>query len=311
MPADGATERRGGGAGAWRSSLTLPAHAKVNLGLAVIARRGDGYHEVETVMARIGLADELTLEVVEAARGAERVDLVTELGPDLPAGTALGAKGDNLAVRAAEAYLAARRAADANAAPVEARIRLLKRIPVAAGLGGGSADAGAVVRGLAELLPAGVDVPRVGRGLGSDVPFMVGDRRAALAKGRGERLTDVSVPRLHLVLVNPGFAVSAAEAYAGLVGFTPRLRYERAFARLGSGEEPGWPNALQPGVLRLRPELRGVLAALREAGLLGALMSGSGPTCFGVARSAGHAAAVATRLAAEQPSWWVRADATL
>jgi 4-diphosphocytidyl-2-C-methyl-D-erythritol kinase len=124
-------------------------------------------------------------------------------------------------------------------------------------------------------------------------------------------LTPLEVPPLDLVLVNQGFAVSAAEGYANLVGFTPRLRFERALERLAGGEEPGWPNALQPGVLRLRPELRGVLTRLRESGLRGALMSGSGPTCFGVAQDAEHAASVAERLRAAEPTWWVRADTTL
>ncbi len=140
---------------------------------------------------------------------------------------------------------------------------------------------------------------------------MLGTARAALAKGRGERLSELEPPRLDLVLVNPGFAVSASAAYTNLIGFTPRLKFERSLERLAAGEEPRWPNALQPGVLRLRPELRGVLAAMRGAGLLGVLMSGSGPTCFGVARGAEHAAEAAAAIRAAEPACWVLSTATL
>lgn len=290
------------------STFNETAHGKVNLGLAVLARRGDGFHELETAMVRIGLADAVDVRVNESARDDVMLE-VTEAAELPPSELARGA--DNLAHLAATRYLSARRQAAPEAQAVTLHVELVKRIPVAAGLGGGSADAGAVLRLLARALPAEVNLGELARGLGSDVPFMLGDANAALAKGRGERLTPLQVPRLDLVLVNPSFAVSAAEGYANLVGFTPRLRFERALERLAAGEEPGWPNALQPGVLRLRPELRGVLARLREAGLRGALMSGSGPTCFGIARDAAHAASVAERLRATEPSWWVRADATL
>ncbi len=290
---------------------TYLAHAKVNLGLAVIALRGDGYHELETVMARVGLADELRIRVAETGgAGSDAVRLTVDVAPGLPGAGALGPAEDNLASRAAETYLRERRAADAGAPRVGVDLHLAKRIPVAAGLGGGSADAGAVLLALAELLPAGVDVAAVARSLGSDVPFLTTTAPAALARGRGERLAAVEVPRLHLVLANPGGQVSAAEAYANLVGFTPRLRFDKAVANLAAGAEPGWPNGLQPGVLRLLPGVRAVLGALREAGLKGALLSGSGPTCFGVARDAEHAGSVAAALAAARPDWWVMADRT-
>lgn len=103
--------------------------------------------------------------------------------------------------------------------------------------------------------------------------------------------------------------MSAAEAYASLVGFTPRLRTERALARIREGLDPGWSNGLQPGVLRARPQLREVLTALREAGLKGVLMSGSGPTCFGLAPDAERAVAVAEEIAHAHPAWWVSAAA--
>ncbi|MFO7546069.1 MAG: hypothetical protein R6W77_11325 [Trueperaceae bacterium] len=293
---------------------TETAHAKLNLGLAVIARRGDGYHEIETLMARISLADEVRLRLTgtpgvefeasyeDGAAGA------VQAGMTLPSGSA------NLAVRAAESYLTAlhpKAPLHANAprsTNVGVHVTLTKRIPIAAGLGGGSSDAAAVLRGLAMLLPGDVDCARLARDLGSDVPFFLLDTPLAVARGRGERLTPLEAPvgrgRRRWVLVNPGFGVSAREAYEALVGFSPRLRVERVLGRMAAGDDPGWSNALQPGVLRLRPEVREVLAALRDAGLRGVAMSGSGPTCFGLARDEVAAEAAATALRAARPTWW-------
>lgn len=281
---------------------TEAAHAKVNLGLAVIARRGDGYHEVETLMARIALADTVRVRLVgEPSVAAIMTYQDGARDASLPGGR------DNLAVRAAEAYLEARCVADPQAPALGARIYLDKRIPVAAGLGGGSSNAAAVLRALAALAPAGVEVEALARALGSDVPFFLADVPLALARGRGERLMPMDLPAIAstpLVLANPGFGVSAGEAYAALVGFTPRLRADRLLERLETGEEPGWSNALQPGVLRVQPKIREVLAALKDAGLRGALMSGSGPTCFAVARSDAHAVDAARALAEAHEDWW-------
>src|SRR5690606_27267931 len=173
------------------------------------------------------------LEVVTDRDGREAGHLRATPAAATPQGA------DNLAVRAAEAYLAAWREVTGAASP-GVRLRLTKRVPVAAGLGGGSADAGATLRALANLLPADLDLAAFALRLGSDVPFFVLDVPAALAKGRGERLTPVEVPAAHLVLATPPLAVSAAEGYASLVGFSPRLRHEQALAALARGEEPGW-----------------------------------------------------------------------
>lgn len=263
------------------------AHAKINLGLAVLARRGDGYHEVETVLLRLDLHDVLTV-----ALEGDGVRL-RATGLPVPAGE------DNLVLRAARAYLEAARSSRG------VRITLDKRIPVAAGLGGGSSDAAAVLRALAQLLPAEVDLDALARSLGSDVPFFLADVPAALGRGRGERLTPLEVPPLDLVLVDPGIPVRAADAYAALQNFTPRLRPERIVARLERREEPGLLNGLQPGVLLGHPEIRGVLDALRASGLRGVLLSGSGSTCFGVADDAGVAATVAEGLRRNHPEWRV------
>lgn len=263
------------------------AAAKVNLGLSVIARRGDGFHEIETVMVRISLFDEL-----EARPATAGVALTIE-GADLPTDER------NLAVRAARRYL------DEAGSAGGVALRLTKRIPVAAGLGGGSSDAAAALRALQRLLPAPVDVGRVALQLGSDVPFFLSDLPAALARGRGERLEPVVLPRMELVLAFPGEAVSAAEAYRSLQSFTPRIRLPALLDRLRSGGDPGFVNGLQPGVVRAHPVVRDAIRALRAEGLRGVVMSGSGSCCLGLASSVDEAEAAAARLGATRPGWSV------
>lgn len=304
--------------------VTVAANAKVNLGLSVLARRGDGFHELETLMARLDLADEVDIELVGAdvarERGARsgplvRLEVKGDAAPvDLPT------DARNLVVAAAEAYLAAHRdalvrhGASAPEEPGSVRVVLTKRVPVAAGLGGGSSDAAATLRGLARLLPVPGTTEDVNghlhdlaARLGSDVPFFLLDAAAALARGRGERLTPLTLPQLHLVLAKPPFGVPVSSAYRALVGFSPRLKVDAIVSALARGEEPTWRNGLQPGVLREYPTIREVIAALKESGLRGCIMSGSGSTCFGVARDRGEAESVATALARTHPDWWVTA----
>lgn len=274
--------------------LTLRAHAKVNLGLSVLGRRPDGFHEVDTLLVRLALHDTLTL--TPAAAGVRLEVRGADLGIT---------PTQNLAYRAAELYLGA--AAKARGVVIE----LTKRIPAAAGLGGGSADAGAVLRGLARLYPADVDLPGLAAQLGSDVPFFAADLKAARAAGRGETLAPLDVPELHLVLVNPGVGVSAGAAYAALERATPPLEQGAILARLARGDAPGYVNALEAGVVGLEPVVGEVLNALRRTDLGGVLMSGSGSTCFGLARGRAAADAVAARLARHYPAWWVCASHTL
>lgn len=271
------------------------AHAKVNLGLSVLARRGDGFHEIETVMVRLTLHDDVRVSRAEAG-----VQLEVE-GATLPLGE------DNLAVQAARAYLDA---AGSGPGVAGLAIHLTKRIPVAAGLGGGSSDAAAVLRALARLAPAGVDLQAVAAGLGSDVPFFVRDLGAALARGRGERLEPVSLPPLTLVLAFPGVAVRAADAYALVQSFTPRLKVDVLVERLAAGGDPGLVNGLQPGVVRRHKVIREVLGALRAEGLRGASMTGSGSCCFALAQGPTAAEDAVRRLQAAHPDWTVLASRT-
>lgn len=303
------------------------AHAKVNLGLAVLTRRGDGFHEIETLFARLALHDDVSVRVLEQGGATELVVEVEDKAGTLPGAELVSGGADNLMLRAAELYLQAYKGAlEGTPHPGERRVlaglrlRLVKRIPVAAGLGGGSADAAAVLRALhradaaagvgGEPAVSAADLAGIALELGSDVPFFLSGWQAAKARGRGERLEQVIVPPLNLVLINPRLVISAGQAYADLVGYTPRLRTDRALARLAEGLEPGWSNGLQPGVLRAHPGLREVLTALREAGLKGVLMSGSGSTCFGLAPSVEAAEQAARQLAEQHPAWWVTPTCT-
>lgn len=266
------------------------AHAKVNLGLEVLGKRSDGYHELDTVFARLELHDTLELEPAERGVALEVVGAALPTGPG------------NLAYRAAERYL------EAVGEWRGVSIRLTKRIPVAAGLGGGSSDAAAVLRGLKALYPAGVDLFALGRALGADVPFFLTDWPAARALGIGERFERLELPELHLVLVNPGVAVRAQDAYGWLVDHGGVLE-PGLIASLS--KTPRYRNSLQPGVLARVPVVGEALRALEGAGLRGALMSGSGATCFALAEDAAHAARIAGELAGRHLRWWARATRTV
>lgn len=267
------------------------APAKVNLGLSVVGRRADGYHELHTLMVPLTVGD--TLEIVPAPTLSLRVT-----GAELPT------DGRNLVYRAARAYL------DAAGVGEGAAITLHKRLPLASGLGGGSSDAATTLLALARLYPSGVDLPALALGLGADVPFFL-PGGAALASGVGEVLRPVDVPPVHLVLLNPGVEVSAADAYRWLAGrFTPPLDLGALLGALASGEPVPYFNALQPEVVRRHPPIAAALAALQDAGLHAPLMSGSGSTCFALARSEAQARDAAGQLAARFPGWWVAAAST-
>lgn len=277
------------------------APAKLNLTLRVKGRRADGYHDLESVVAFAGAADLLSL-----APGPE-LALVAE-GPT--AGAA-GPEADNLVLKAARAL----------AGRVEGlrlgRFRLVKRLPVAAGLGGGSSDAAAALRLLAGLNGLPLDDPRLveaAAATGSDVPVCL-DPRARVMTGRGDVLSaPLDLPLLPAVLVNCGVAVPTAPVFRAL-GLAP------GDALAGPEHPPtlphdpeallailrALPNDLEPPARALAPEIVSVvatLAAAPEARLV--RMSGSGATVFAITDTCRTAAALAKRVARDHPSWWVR-----
>ncbi|HLT57805.1 MAG: 4-(cytidine 5'-diphospho)-2-C-methyl-D-erythritol kinase [Limnochordales bacterium] len=307
--------------------LIIEAPAKLNLTLAVNGRRPDGYHLIESVMQTIDLTD--CVELVPTAGGtAVRCE-----GPD-------GVPTDetNLAARAVEAL---RRAAPPDRGQLGGlEIRIRKRIPVAAGLGGGSANAAAALIGANALWQLGLDqaaLARVGVQLGADIPFCL-HGGTAVARGIGEVLAPVpAAPPLAGVVVNPGFPVSTAEVYrqfdqlyAGALGAEVRAGIANGAAGGATGS-PAAPrflpgaagraaamvqalqrrdvaavarllhNDLEPAAARLYPEIARLREQVLRAGALGAVMCGSGPTVFGLAADADHARELARRLADAAP----------
>ncbi len=280
--------------------VEVRARAKVNLGLEVLGRRADGYHELRSVMWAIDLADRVTLEAGDGEIALECA------APDVPR------TPDNLAWRAAELLRREMGAATG------LRIRIEKRIPVAAGLGGGSTDAAAVLAGVGRAGGRRVGAGRLKAmavALGMDVPFFLG-RSPALAWGRGEEIRPVRASQdLSIVLANPGFPLSTREVYARLepADYGDGRQVEALVAALRRGAEAvaaSVTNGLERAAARLWPGLAEVKAALREAGCLTALMSGSGPTVVGIAPSHRAALRIRDRLAARPWRLWVTRTVT-
>ena len=278
--------------------LTRAAPAKINLGLQITGRRADGYHELLSVMQTLELADEVSVESAPTVSGR----------PSLPD---LAAK-DDLALRAAHLL---HRTLGVTAG---ARVSVEKRIPAAAGLGGGSSDAAAVLEALSQLWETNVDhirIRRVAAELGSDVPFFVRGG-TALATGRGELLRDLPpAPLRHVVLVRPDVALNTADVYAELRPSEwsdgERTTSLAGAIRAGDLPEDLMCNDLTPAAIRLAPVVGDILDELRAAGARPALMAGSGATCFGLfsdiatAESAverGHAAGHWTHLTRFRPA---------
>ena len=275
-------------------SLTLRTSAKVNLVLEVLGKRGDGYHELSTVLQAVDLFDRLVLEEDEALT-------LRSSDPALPTDEA------NLVVKAARLLMGAAGVSRG------ARIALEKRIPMAAGLGGGSSDAAATLWGLNRLWGlrwSGARLAELAVELGMDVPFFLSGGRA-LATGRGERLEPLSAsPALSLVIVTPGFPLSTREVYgrvpAGLRDDGRRTeRLIRALAsRNSSRVAASLYNALETVVELAYPQIGRIKQALMSAGALGSVLSGSGPTVLGVARSADHARQLRDRVTTASRSCW-------
>jgi 4-diphosphocytidyl-2-C-methyl-D-erythritol kinase len=284
------------------ATLTTRARAKVNLNLRVIGRRADGYHELESLVAFASVGDTLTLEP----------------GPELsltiggPCGEALQAEGDNLVLRAA-------RALSGEIGGLRwGRFHLVKRLPVASGIGGGSADAAGALRLLARLNglpPVSPSLLAVAAKIGADVPVCL-ESRARLMMGIGERLgAPLRLPPLFAVLVNPGVPVETVAVFRKL-----GLQAGQAHASSGALPETGRETArdliaglalsgndLEAPARSAAPVLDTVLPAI--AGLPGcrlARMSGSGATCFALFDDCRQSAEAAKSLQRAYPGWWVK-----
>ena len=259
--------------------LSRFARAKLNLFLRVFGKEPDGFHHLETLFARVELADTVTARRTEG----KLVELTVT-------GAELGPVESNLAFRAAQAVLASLRA------PIGVELTLEKRIPVGAGLGGGSADAAATLLLVNQL--AGNAVPRaelfqMAARLGADVPFCLSEAPLALGWGHGERMLMLpSLPEAHLLLVHPPVGITTAEAYRWLdESRTQGVR--RGAVLLDSTTLSSWSNVARMAgndfesvVFSHRPEVRAGFEALAKTGPLLCRMTGSGSTLFAVYRSA-------------------------
>jgi len=262
------------------NGLTIHAPAKINLGLRVLGKRPDGYHDIESLYVAVSLFDKLTFERHDQGG----ISLTWERGrSDLDSGD-LTVDGRNLIVRAAREF------EHEVGSTLHIAIKLKKSIPIAAGLGGGSADAAATLRALSILYPGlvtGTALQHCAARLGSDVPFFLGSPRA-IGKGRGELLTPTAIDLTwYAIIVCQKVASRTAEVYAALdltlcpkmSDFPSRLEGENFFASLALIH-----NDLQDVVERRVPEVLHWMNRLLALGAEGAYVSGSGPSVFGVFR---------------------------
>jgi 4-diphosphocytidyl-2-C-methyl-D-erythritol kinase len=291
------------------SALGEDARAKVNLTLRVIGRRVDGYHDLESVVAFADCADRLTLDTGVALA-------LTTTGPRAQE---CGETADNLVVKAAR--LLGERVEDLTFGS----FALDKQLPVAAGIGGGSADAAAALRLLARANHLALDDGRlieVARLTGADVPVCLASQ-ACVMTGVGDSLMPLSLPRLPCVMVNPRVPVATKDVFKELglksgelrVGFTDVLKAPRWPGNGGSIND--WVAALTAGTndleapaLKIEPVIGEVLSALRDAaGTRLARMSGSGATCFAIFDNDADAQRAAQAIQFAHPLWWVHAGA--
>jgi len=288
--------------------LSDEGRAKVNLTLRVNGRRADGYHDLESVVAFADCADQLTL-----TPGSD-----LDLKMSGPLAQACGDTSDNLVLKAAR--LLAERVPDMKAGSFS----LDKVLPVAAGIGGGSADAAAALRLLAQLNGLALDDRRiieVAKLTGADVPVCVNSRGCVMT-GVGETLQPLSLPKMPCVMVNPGVPVATKDVFNALglrngqllVGATDVLLRDRSWPDEAASLEE-WvealaasSNDLEAPAMRVQPVISAVISALSATnGAWLARMSGSGATCFAIYENTAEAGRAAEKLRRDHPGWWVHA----
>jgi len=258
-----------------RLAVRVAAQAKLNLHLRVLSREETGYHALETIFHRIDLADDVVLEIRESGR---TLDVI---------GAGTGPVESNLAWKAACAFAAQ------NEWPRGFDVQLTKRIPVGAGLGGGSADAAAVLRALNFLAPRPMpmrELLSLAAGLGSDIPFLASDAVMAIAWGRGERMLSLpALPKRHVLLMTPSFSVSTADAYRWIDDDTASAGVSPQPAVFEAGDLSSWEgiarfakNDFEPVVAARHRQLDEYIALLRSSQPTLAGMTGSGSAIFAV-----------------------------
>jgi len=249
-------------------ALRLKSPAKVNLRLEILRRREDGYHELRTILQKISLYDTLSVSL----KKEKGISISTD-HPRLPIGRG------NLVYRAAQMIL--KKSEYKGGLHIDIR----KEIPLGAGLGGGSSNAATTLKALDQLLEIGLptkELMKMGLGIGADVPFFFLDG-AAIAAGVGERLKKMELPDLSYVLINPNFEVSTRWAYQNFVLTKRHFHFNlQGFVKTPEGISRLLWNDLEGVVSHKYPQIEGMKKMLLSAGALGALMTGSGPTVFGL-----------------------------
>jgi len=280
-------------------AFRVAAPAKLNLYLHVVGRRDDGYHLLDSLAAFAAVGDELIF--------APASDL--SLVVDGPFGRDLATDDSNLVLRAARALAAE------TGRPPAAAIRLTKRLPIASGIGGGSADAAATLRGLDRLWRADVPASRLARialALGADVPVCLAGVPSFFGGIGDEIALAAPLPHAHLVLVNPGAPLATAAVFraraAGAADYSKPARWTEALTDTAAlvGMLAERRNDLTDAAIGLMPAIGDVLAILRQQrACLIARLSGSGATCFGLFENRGEAREAAAAIGAARPGWWV------
>lgn len=259
--------------------ITLKAPAKINLWLDIASKRPDGYHDIESVMQTVTLFDTLTIERLNSEERVRRITVSCSVD-------SLACDESNLCYRAAQEFFRA-----AGIGSFNVSVRIEKRIPIAAGLAGGSTDAAATLIGLNELFGTRFDraeLFEIGSGLGADVPFCI-KRGISVTRGIGDKFSDCRrLPECYFVIACGGEGVSTPWAYRRLdemYDFSERPDVSAFTSRLGGTAEEiaaAAGNIFESAVLPVRPVAAGIKASMLENGALGALMSGSGPSVFGI-----------------------------
>lgn len=277
--------------------LSLPAHAKLNLALDVLSRLDDGYHAMRMVMQSVGLCDDVRITL--------RDDGIVRASSD---DASLPTDDGNIVVRAAKLFFR-----ETGQEQLGADIHLVKRIPVCAGMGGGSSDGAAVLRGLNRLTGAGLSreqLQELGFRIGADIPFCIAGG-TQLAEGKGEILTDLpAIPACDVVICKPDFAISTPMLFRVIDG-QPLTRHpdiDGMMAAIEAGDLPGVASRLSNVFEEVLPddfaEIYHVRQRLLDAGAIGAVMTGTGSAVFGLFDDAETARRAYETLSTDYTACW-------
>lgn len=298
------------------TKVTVKGYAKINLGLDVIGKLENGYHLLRSVMQQIDLYDTVELSCLSEPMENEHTDYVAEAYTDNGPQIILTSDSDEVPLDQSNlAYKAAKLLMEHDGIGEGVHIRIIKRIPIAAGLAGGSTDAAAVLMGMNELFGLGHskdELQELGVKLGADVPFCIMGG-TALAEGIGERLTPIkTMPTMYLVIAKPSIGVSTKYVYENLrleqVTHPDTEKILAAMQRKELAEMTGLlGNVLESVTIEKYPLIRELKDAMLETGAVGSLMSGSGPTVFGIFDTMEKAAEAEKRMQRKYPRVFIQA----